>query len=157
MIREDIYLALQAQLQGINKVLTTDQAPVVTWGRRLPAADDLGSINQPAVYVITSGEHRKPVRGFPDVVTLKADVWIFCNVGGDMHAVPVNQINYLLDALDAAVAPDPVTRFQTLGGLVSHCWIEGDVIIDEGLFQGQSFAIVPFMILVPHLMESPHG
>ena len=155
MTREDIYLALQTQLQGINIYLASGQAPVVTWGRRLPPADDLGSINQPAVYVITSGEHRKPLRGFPDQVTLKADVWVFCNAGGDMHAVPATQLNYLLDALDAAVAPDPITRFQTLGGLVSHCWIEGDIVNDEGLFQGQSFAIVPFMILVPHLMETP--
>ena len=57
-------------------------------------------------------------------------------------------LNPLLDAVEAALAPDPVGHVQTLGGLVSHCWIAGRIQTDEGVPGGQAVAIVPVEILV---------
>jgi len=43
---------------------------------------------------------------------------------------PISILNPLLGAIDAALAPGKVDGKQTLGGLVSHCWIEGKVMKD---------------------------
>ena len=41
-----------------------------------------------------------------------------------------------LAAIDAALAPSALTGLQTLGGLVSHCWIEGKLMKDAGDLDG---------------------
>jgi hypothetical protein len=54
--------------------------------------------------------------------------------------------------LDDALVPDdddPYNQVQTLGGLVSHCWIEGATDLDPGVLGLQCMAVVPFHILVP--------
>jgi hypothetical protein len=54
-------------------------------------------------------------------------------------------LNNYLDALEAAL--QPVTGAgpkQTLGGLVNNAFIDGDVIIDEGLNSGP-----PALISIP--------
>jgi hypothetical protein len=59
-------------------------------------------------------------------------------------------INELLTEIDDALQPDNVmTGKLTLGGLVEHCWIEGDAEIDPGIYTQQGAAIVPLKILVP--------
>ena len=35
----------------------------------------------------------------------------------------------------------------TLGGLVNHCFIKGQIITDEGLLQKQALAIIPLEVL----------
>jgi hypothetical protein len=54
-----------------------------------------------------------------------------------------------LDALEAALAPSPVTGIQTLGlpGMVRHVTISGKVETDEGVLGDQAVAIVPIEIL----------
>jgi hypothetical protein len=47
------------------------------------------------------------------------------------------------------LAPSPVSGVQTLGGLVSHCWIEGEIEQFPGVLDGIAKAIVPVKILVP--------
>jgi hypothetical protein len=53
-----------------------------------------------------------------------------------------------LDVIDAALAPNPVTRKQTLGGLVSHVWIDGKVMKGPGDLDGDGVAVIPVKILV---------
>lgn len=53
----------------------------------------------------------------------------------------------LLDAVDAALAPNIVTRRQTLGGLVSHVWIDGKIMKDPGDIDGDGIAVIPVKIL----------
>jgi hypothetical protein len=47
------------------------------------------------------------------------------------------------------LAPTGRAETQTLGGLVSHCWIEGRIEMDSGDNDGQAKAIIPIRILVP--------
>ena len=41
-------------------------------------------------------------------------------------------LNPLLGAVDAALAASKVTERQTLGGLVSHCYVDAKIIKDPG-------------------------
>jgi hypothetical protein len=56
----------------------------------------------------------------------------------------------LLLAVDQALEPDNFALGTfTLGGLVTHCWLEGTTIVDPGIFSNQGKAMVPIHILVP--------
>ena len=58
-------------------------------------------------------------------------------------------VNQLLDELDEVLRPPVGPSFkQTLGGLVEHCWIEGEIHTDEGWLGLQSIAVVPVRMLV---------
>ena len=58
-------------------------------------------------------------------------------------------LNPLLDALEEALAPSPVTGIQNLGlpEMVQHAYIAGKVETDEGVLGDQAIAIVPVKIL----------
>ena len=47
-------------------------------------------------------------------------------------------------AADAALR-----NVQTLGGLVSDCWISGKIETDEGALGGQAVAIIPIEMIWP--------
>jgi hypothetical protein len=58
-------------------------------------------------------------------------------------------MNGLLEAIDGAFLPDdPNTGKFTLGGLVTHCWIEGKTFIDPGIFGSLLGALIPVHILI---------
>jgi hypothetical protein len=107
--------------------------------------------NQPAVFVQIVGEEYAPrvARGLPPKVTIHAEIWLYANVGPDPKAVPEVAMNAVLEAVEAALQPPPGAETQTLGGLVSHCWIEGRAERDPGQIDGQAKAILPIRILVP--------
>jgi hypothetical protein len=85
----------------------------------------------------------------PPIVTLNCRLFIYCE--NNDPAQPVStQMNELLDSLTNALAPPvmPHGSFrQTLGGLVQHAGISGEITIAEGL-SGQSEAMIPIEILV---------
>jgi len=37
----------------------------------------------------------------------------------------------------------------SLGGMVDHCWVEGETLKDPGDLDGQGLIIVPLNILLP--------
>jgi hypothetical protein len=61
----------------------------------------------------------------------------------------------ILDAVDVALKPDQITNTNTLGGMVSHCWITGDATIYEGTLGEQMVAVVPVEILLNQDDTSP--
>lgn len=136
--REIAFTALFIRLQSIGTFKTCT--------RRLKHWQDVAPEDQPAVYMEHSGEVRQPVRGLPDRIVLEVNLWIYLNT----NAEPVGpQLNPLLDALDAALAPaNDGDRTQTLGGLVHHVWIEGQTQIYEGDLGNEAVAIVPVKLLV---------
>jgi hypothetical protein len=85
----------------------------------------------------------------PPLVTLNCRLFVYCESSDP--TLPVStQMNALLDALTNALAPPmlPHGPFrQTLGGVVQHAGISGEVMIAEGL-SGQSEAVIPIEILV---------
>jgi hypothetical protein len=154
--REPIYAALlallQQQLQGSPPVF-------VTVGRRHIMPPDLSEAQQPALFVLQAVEKRNPnPQGTGGKLTLYAKLIVYC-YGSAINQPPgqettllATKINALLLAIDTALAPvfgtGPANR-QTLNGIIHHCWVEGETLIDQGVFGQQGTAIVPVTILVP--------
>jgi len=60
--------------------------------------------------------------------------------------------NNILDAIEAALKPigaDIVTGRQTLGGLVSHCYISSVDLRDPGDLDGTGILIIAVQVLIP--------
>jgi len=140
MNREAIYQALFAKVSGA--------AGFATQSRRLRHWSDVGAAEQPALFQVQKGETAHRDAGLPPRWTLAVDLFLYAQAPDDQSA-PSSVLNPLLDAIEAALTPDPVTNLQTLGGLVAHCWIAGKVETDEGVLGGQGVVIVPIEILVP--------
>jgi hypothetical protein len=139
MTREPIYAALFALVAGA--------AEFVTVSRRLRHWTDVGAAEQPALFQIQKSESAEERAKLPPKFRAAVDLYVYAQAPDELTA-PSSVINPLLDAIEAALAPDPFTNVQSLGGLVSHCWIAGKITTDEGVLGGQAVAIVPVEILV---------
>jgi hypothetical protein len=139
MIREPIYTALFALVAGA--------ASFVTIGRRLRHWSDVGAAEQPALFMTQKSENAEERQPLPVKWRASVDLYLYAQAPDELTS-PATVLNPLLDAVEAALAPDPVGHVQTLGGLVSHCWIAGRIQTDEGVLGGQAVAIVPVEILV---------
>ncbi|PFH29142.1 hypothetical protein [Burkholderia sp. JKS000303] len=140
MNREPIYLALFAKLSAISGLVTTS--------RRLRHWNDVQPVEQPALFQVQVRENQKPRKGIPALVTFRCELYLYVNTGNALADVtPATELNQFMDAIEAALAPDALTGFQTLGGTVSHCWIEGDIVTDEGALGPQGVAVIPVNIL----------
>jgi hypothetical protein len=142
--REGIYAALFAKFDGITGMPTKS--------RRLMHWADVLAVQQPALFQAQKSEIVVQSRGLPPKWQLDLDLYLYVHAGDDPGSVPTTVLNPLIDAIEAALAPDNVRDGQnvlTLGGLVSHCWISGQIQTDEGALGAQSIAIIPISILVP--------
>lgn len=135
--REPIYAALFSLLGG--------SAGYVTKSRRLLHWTDVPPEQQPALFLAQRNELAATERGKPTRWTLNVDVYVYARTDGSNPPGPI--INPLLDAIDAALAPN-VDGVQTLGGLVHWCRIDGAIETDEGTLGDQAVAIIPISILV---------
>lgn len=100
-----------------------------------------------------SDAYRLQGQGIPPIRTFTVEFWIYTWAKGIPN--PITLLNPLLDAIDAVLAPDPMTGKQTLGRdsnglpLVQNVWIEGEVFKDDGALDGDGIARIPMKILVP--------
>lgn len=139
--REAIYGALFALAAG--------SAGFATATRRIKEYSAVDQAMQPALLQVESGEKWNNRVGLPPVVTLAARLFVYCEENDPTEPVSM-QMNALLDAVTNALAPaaEPAGKYrQTLGGLVQHAGIAGEIAIAEGL-SGQSEAVIPIEILV---------
>jgi hypothetical protein len=139
--REPIYAQLFA--------LVEDAAEFVTADRRLRHWRDVSPPEQPALFMSQKGESAGvKVLGAPTVWTLSVDLYLYVH-SSDPYLAPAMVLNPLLDAVEAAIGPDPVTGIQDLGmpGTVSHAYITGKIETDEGVLGDQAIAIIPVEIL----------
>lgn len=85
--------------------------------------------------------------------TFSATWVVLHNLGLGASAAPTSLNNNIVDALEAALLPAPTDpgypARQTLGGLVSHAWIEGHILKIPGDLDNQALISVPIKILVP--------
>lgn len=137
MNREPIYSALFAKVSIAPGMQTVS--------RRLRHWADVPPTDQPALFQIQKSETTTQLKGVPVKWTAKVDLYLYVNMS-DPNNTPSTLLNYYLDAIESALAPD-ISGFQTLGGLVSHCWIGGSVETDEGVLGDQAVAIIPIEIL----------
>lgn len=141
--RETIMAALMALLETAPGFRTGPK-------RRLKLWKDVA--DQPAIFVRNGGDDypARAVNGLPAKTTMHVEIWIYAKAGPDPAVIPGVLINNLIDAVEAVIQPTAATQGrQTLGGLVSHCWIEGRIEMDPGDIDGQAKAILPLKILGP--------
>lgn len=124
---------------------------VVSQRLRLPDECDVDS-EMPALFVADHGESYTPqAERLPNSTTLNYGLYIYLSYGRDPKTVPSRLLNTVLDQIDRALhaATDPVTESCTLGGKVSHTWVEGELVKVPGELDGIGLAIVPIKVLVP--------
>jgi hypothetical protein len=143
--REAIYAALFKLLNGLPGF--------VSKSRHLKHWSDVPSGQQPALFQVQGNQlPQQTGRGLPPKWLLRAELYIY-TWSDETDPVPVEVVNTLTDAIDAVLGPGPGSdmqqNVQTLGGLVSHCWIDDEVKIYDGVLGQQSVAIIPISILVP--------
>ncbi len=136
--REAIYAALFAQVSGI--------AGLALASRRLQHWTDVRPVNQPALFQVQKAEQVSEAPGMPTRLVLEAAFYLYVSSGSDTEVVPATQLNGFVDAIFAALAPDPATGQQTLGGLVEQCRVSGKIETDEGTLGSQAVAIIPVEI-----------
>lgn len=109
-----------------------------------------GVTNQPALFVVDS-EEMFPARSsnLPGVQTMSAELWIYTKGDERADKSRPKALNALLDAVEAALAPDLVTNVQTLGGVVVDCSIQGRIDKSPGHVDGQAVAVIDVMMIVP--------
>jgi hypothetical protein len=106
----------------------------------LPALPALCQAEHDETHVATAGLYPKRTLGA---------AWMIHHATADPQATPASVNNAILDAVEAQLSPDSADGCCTLGGLVAHCWIEGEVFKDPGDLDGQALLIVPIRMLVP--------
>lgn len=137
MNREAIYQALFDKLSAIPGIKTKS--------RRLRHWTDVTQGEQPALFQTEGKQSGQNMTGLPTKWTLAVDVYLYVKTPAPQ--VPGTVMNPLLDAIEAALAPDnPIKNTNTLGGLVEWCRIEGTIETDEGTLGDQAVAVVPILI-----------
>lgn len=143
--RETYYAALFAKLATASNFATTS--------RVLRHWTDVGPEEMPALFQAQTTETREQMKGQGVKWTLRTRVYMYLHtntqqLGGSV--IPAQELNTYLDAIEATLAPDNFSdNVQTLGGLVSHCWIDGTIETSEGTLGDHSVAIIPIAMLVP--------
>jgi hypothetical protein len=140
MNREAIYKALYAKLQRIDGIRDI--------GRRLKPWTDV--LEFPAVFLAQGNEQNiKGGRGLPNKYELSPSIYLYVKV--EVGEIPGPVLNEFLDSITQALKPaEGAENKQTLGGLVEDCWIDGQVITDEGTLGEMAVAVIPIKIVVAH-------
>lgn len=138
-------LSLPASANGSNVACTTG---FLTFGRRLIPWDQVTS--QPALFMREPDEELLYPETILQIQVMKAEVWIYSKAGANPDIAPITALNNLLDAVQAAFAPDdPIQQRFTLGGLVHWCRLEGKIDKEPGDLDGQAIAVAEVLITVP--------
>ena len=120
----------------------------MTTGRKLLLFSDVPVQARPALFLT---EHHETTayqsENTPPKLSMNLNIFIYTN--GRANDTPATDINVLLDALDKVLAPSAATGTQTLGGLVSHCRIDGQTLKDPGDIDGDGLLWVPVKIFGP--------
>lgn len=127
--------------------LVKDLPQFVTTSRRAKLLKDVSTEQQPALFQEEGpGETIKyQAEGLPALSYIYVDLGFYARIPDDK--APGEVLNPLIDAVCTALAPDEDEERQTLGGLVCHCRIDGKILKNEGLLDGQASVVIPVEIL----------
>ena len=141
--REQIYSALFEILQSALGSM------FATISRRWRMPEQVSPESRPALFQLQTGERAKTsANGEPIIWIATVDLVIYTQGSGDEQTIPSQELNVLLDAVEAALAPPANSEGkQTLGGKVSHCRLQGSARITENVNGAAAIAVVPVEIL----------
>lgn len=148
--REDILNALEALLQGARFWAgpSAGQLAFVTFSRKYRSWDAVSEAEMPAGFLLGGFENADQQRAYGETTwKKKAVLWLYTSHEPTSDAIPGTALNYLLDAVEASLRPRDGEN-QTLGGLINHCYISGEVPMSEGQLPNdtKSVAVVPIVI-----------
>lgn len=137
--REVIYSALMTFLQKTTGAVTVSRTG-------LPEAD-IASCALPAIEQMPSSEDAvEQGANLRSKWKIKQPVTIYVDTTNpDIPGDAV--VNNMLDAIETALVPSPVTGYQTLGGLVQWCRFRGVLLKDAGYQTGIGAALIALEIL----------
>lgn len=144
LARETIATAFWARVSPLSP------SPFITASRRLRHWNDVPANEQPAIFMTQNHMPVTQRKGVPPTWRMMFNLFLYDNCQGTSGAIPGQRLNPLIDAIDGAFAPNALGE-QTLGGLVSHCWISGPIEVYEGFagMMDQSVVIFPFEVEIP--------
>ena len=149
MTRESIYAAVFAFWSG----LTVGGSPAFkTATRSAKVWENVAAEDQPALLQLQRSESVTKPRGLPAKWTLSLDLYLYVHTNqiNDPATTASQLLNPLMDAIESALTIDDLSNDAcTLGGLVSHCYIDGAVQTFEGNLGDEAVMIVPVTIVVP--------
>jgi hypothetical protein len=137
MAREAVFLALFAKLSAL--------AGLQTKGRTLLHWADVAPAAMPALFLAEGRQHAQSDYRMPTKWLWTGRVYIYAGAEPNSGVAAATVLNNLLDGVETAFLPDRDGEC-TLGGLVSHARINGEVETDEGTLGAIAVAIVPFDI-----------
>lgn len=145
MTREAIHVALLNLLYDALHTSNSGSFKVVDrqW---IPAESETHTAKQPALHLVATPETVGRVAEQPPARVLTFDAVIHCHKGEQDKVISSTEINNLLEEVDNAIEPDPVTGRQTLGGLVSDVRCQGNVLRSDATITGQSVIIYPIVV-----------
>jgi hypothetical protein len=147
--REAAFSALWTLLQTITPPIGS------TWNtksRRLRLWDKVPVAAQPALFLhkgleVHSQAHELAMPKYRWTST----VWTYFRVDtvatSDESNVPDVIINNFIDNVEAVLLPTPQGERQTLGNVVYHCFIDGNVATDSGALDNQAVIVIPITII----------
>lgn len=144
--RESIMTALLERLSGASFEEVNGATSFKTVSRRIKLWTDVSKDARPALFMVE--RHESPTfvaENQPAKQVMMVDVFVYTSAEG--VEAPAADLNNICDALDAALAPGPTERVQTLGGLVSHCRQEGQIFKDPGDLDNDGLIIYPIRIM----------
>jgi hypothetical protein len=152
--REAVWVKLFAILQA---ALGGESPICLTISRKHTQPPQLAAEMQPACFLVQARNTKVTKPGFPGKLTLSGFIILYFQCPaplidpiGEETVLGATLLNTLLDAIDVAMQPDHIVSGKfTLGGLVEHCWVEGQTDMDDGLYSQQGAAVIPVNILVP--------
>jgi hypothetical protein len=126
---------------------------LVTKSRRPRYWSDVPASETPALFLVAGDQTPKnDASGAPVTWTLDATLYLYVH-SQDPDVPPSVLLNGILDHLDALLlppcpgAPWPA-GFSTLGGLVRHLWISGQIETSGDVLGDLGIAIIPLSMLV---------
>jgi hypothetical protein len=146
-VREPIYVALWTLFLNHPNLV----GQFVTTARYKRHFEDVDPTNMPALFLSEVGESWvKPGRGIRAKRVLQAMLAAYVATNQPNSVLPATLINAVMDTVDEVIeSPGNPQNVQTLGGLVDHVYLEGQVEIYEGYLQDVSIVLVPLTIMLP--------
>ena len=143
MDSESIYQALFNRLSNVQGMVSVS--------RRLKHFNHVNNDQRPALFVTQGNQAENPVKGLNAKIILSADLYLYVFEVDPDKAIST-QINNYVDLIRNVIKPEfpEICEYQTLNGLVEHCWIDGTIEVYEGvdgMLDGQGIAIIPIQIL----------
>ncbi len=146
--REQVAAALYAKVDASVDAVVG----LVTSDRRLRHYDAVDPSQMPALFQVQKPESQeRGALGLPAKRTMHFEFWMYTADPQADGVVPATQLNNMVEAVETALAPDPLTGKLILGVVeVASARIDGNVEYYENVTNdGKSIACVPVAVLLP--------